>query len=126
MAISKVRSAPCNNPGRNTLYVSCVASMPVAVNAATRMPTGVPIPICRSEEKRAAPSSHPAVGSPLFAGAEVCGRLVRQVVLAEAELFDQGDVLGRADELLQLRVKRLLEIGVLLAKTEAAMALDRL
>src|SRR5688572_17222503 len=58
--------------------------------------------------------------------AELFHRLVRQIVLAEADRRHQRDVLRRADELLQLGIEGVVEVLVFLAEAEAAMALHRL
>src|SRR3546814_3088461 len=62
----------------------------------------------------------------LVAGAELGGRLIGEVALAEAVRRHQGDVLRRADELLQLRIEGVVELLVLLAEGKAAVALHRL
>src|SRR3546814_20431959 len=68
----------------------------------------------------------PASVLPLVAGAELGGRLIGEVALAEAVRRHQGEVLRRADELLQLRIEGVEELLVLLPEGKAAVALHRL
>src|SRR3546814_3012572 len=58
----------------------------------------------------------PASVLPLVAGAALGGRLIGELALAEAVRRHQGDVLRRADELLQLRIEGVVAALVLLSE----------
>ena len=60
----------------------------------------------------------------VHAWAEVVSGQLGQLVLAETERLDQGKMLLGADELGELLVELVDELGVLVAKAEAAMAFD--
>jgi hypothetical protein len=76
-------------------------------------------------------SSGPGLNAPspagclfVHAGTQLGAGQLRQLVLGEAERLDQSKMLGRADEFGELLVELVDELGILVAKAEAAVALD--
>src|SRR5689334_16404046 len=118
--ISTVVSAPSRRPGRNSRNPAKVATTRPAAKAR------IAVMVTERNGIRAAPAGSLVSDAPrlepaariaewrLFAGAELFRRLGRKETLAEAEWRHQGDVLGAADELLQLRIEGLIEILVFL------------